>query len=312
MEQLLLSIVENLSGFQLLESVLPYEQMEFQQYGSTFLHKQNGYLFLFQPYLPLMVSDTSIGFVDSYYKAYQRLYSRRNTVLNHIKEQFPLSVPYRGLYKNLMVALKIGRVLRNTLIWIKPFGTFFCVEVIDLYNRPLYISPILSSDIRPECKTCIACQKKCPSKAICDSGFIRSKCLRQWQCDFADFENDYSRHLLGNRILGCNTCQIYCPLNHGTSVKTLRPDDLYRSLFQLDTLAIKTCSPGFKDGEYVAVFGRNYAKPMKILSFVLNAMLNDDPFQHIDTIQQCLNMGKPSAKPLLKKYIQLCQREGKL
>ena len=308
-EQLLHSLAENCDGLFLLEPLLSCDKLESRQYGNTFLLEKSGYLFLFQPYIPISVSDPSIGFVDSYYPAYQILYHRRNKVLDLVKEEFPSAASYRGWYKNLMVFLKIGHVMRNTLIWIRPFGTFFCVEVIDLYDRlPIPWSPV-SLKFRTECENCGICRARCPSGAICDDGFTRSKCLRQWQFDFADFENKDQRQLLGNRILGCNTCQIHCPFNHEIAKQAAEPAAEYKELFQLDILAAKTCLPGFRDSEYADVFGRNYAKPMKILSFALNAMLNDEPDQHAEIVQQCLRTGNPNAKPMLRKYLEICRRE---
>lgn len=308
-ELLIANIIDEFDGFCLFETVKNCNELKLNQYGKTFIMVKNGYIFLFQPYLPLIVSDKSLGFIDSYYSAYQCLYQRRNIVINYLKHRFPLSVVYRGWYKNLMILLGIGHVLRNTLVWIKPFGSFFCVEVIDLYNRKTILNSLVHADYRNECKSCKICRTQCPTAAICDEGFERSKCLRQWQCSFAEFENKYKRQLLENRILGCNLCQIQCPMNNGVFSRVLKPDTNYYSLFQLDNLAINTCLPNFRSSQYADVLGRNYAKPIKLLSFVLNAMLNNNPNYHAKTIQDCLNINNPNAKPLLKKYLQICQLE---
>ena len=260
---------------------------------------------MFAPYRPLVVADPALAFVDGYYAAYQRLYRGKKQVEALVQDNYPNATAYHGSYKALLMELGLGVCLRNTLLFLEPFGTFFCVEIIDLLGRGAP-KQITEHRYDPACKDCGLCERACPTGALSGGDFICEKCVRQWQFGTADLANEQARAALGNRVLGCNRCQLACKRNRDVVGKSIVPDAFYREQFDLDQMARACCASNFKDSYYADIVGKNYAKPMKLLSFVLSAMLQHDGAAHLPCVRECLAMGNPNAKPLLRQYIALC------
>ena len=278
---------------------------DFAAYDNLFLEAREGYLCLFQPYRPLVVNDPALAFVDGYYDAYQRLYRAKGQVLALIRTSYPNATAYHGSYKALLCTLGLGTCLRNTLLYLPPFGTFFCVEIIDLLGKGAE-AQIRTHRYDPACDSCGLCARACPTGALSDSAFACEKCIRQWQFGMADLADTRARACLENRVLGCNRCQLVCPRNREAVQKHTAPDASYRAHFDLDEMARVCCAPNFKDSYYAGIVGKNYAKPMKLLGFVLSAMLHHDGAAHLPAVRACLAMGNPNAKPLLRQYLALC------
>ena len=281
----------------------------FSGWEYLFAEQREGYFFLFAPYRPLVVTDPTLAFVDGYYEAYQRLYRGKKQVEALAQNYYPNATAYHGSYKALLSALGLGVCLKNTLLFLAPFGTFFCVEIIDLLGRD---APVQITEHRydPDCESCGLCERACPTGALAGGDFACERCVRQWQFGMADLADAQARACLGNRVLGCNRCQLACRRNRDVVKKLVEPDTFYREQFDLDQMARVCCAPSFKDSYYASIVGKNYAKPMKLLSFVLSAMLQHDGAAHLPCVRECLAMGNPNAKPLLRQYIELCEAMG--
>jgi ferredoxin len=107
------------------------------------------------------------------------------------------------------------------------------------------------------CKDCLRCVRACPTGAIAEAGFDRTKCLRQHMSDGA-YPDAQAAKAAGRRLWGCDICQACCPAN--PDGKTPMPDGL-RELLRTD---------GFTENISARVkglapwIGINYAKPEKL------------------------------------------------
>lgn len=280
-------------------------QAEFDGYGSAYVAETGGFLCLFMPYVPHVVPEPSAAFIDSYYWVSQKIYRLKKEILGFLAPAYPDACTFEGSYKALVFSLGIGKVLRNTLIWIKPFGSFFCMEVIDLYGKGSTALPARSySSEQKGCANCGRCETACPTGALRVNDFQIDKCVRQKQFEKADL-NDPMNCKYGNRLLGCNECQSVCPMNAGVVAKSQRPSGEYYKMFDLDEFALACCSPGFKSSEYAKIYGANYAKPMKILGQILVAMKNDDPQAHVEAVKKCLALGNPNEAAMLGEWLEM-------
>ncbi|MCR5694568.1 MAG: hypothetical protein K6G89_06310 [Clostridia bacterium] len=280
-------------------------QEEFDGYGNAYFAETDGFLCIFMPYVPHVVAEPRTAFVDSYYWTSQRIYRLKNELISFLKgSSFENACCFEGSYKALVFGLGIGRVLRNTLIWIKPFGSFFCMEVIDLKGKGAAELPKASFGLEDKgCADCGRCSRACLTGALKPDSFDAGRCVRQKQFEKASLD-DPLNHLYGNKLLGCNDCQTACPMNAGVTAKATKPSPDYYRMFDLDEFALACCSPGFKSSEYAAVYGVNYAKPMKILGQLLVAMKNDDPSRHVEAVRRCRALGNPNANPILDEWLE--------
>lgn len=288
-----------------LTEALAKTEATFSAYDCLFADERDGYLLLFAPYRPIVVTDPSLAFVDNYYGAYQRLYRAKKQAMEIALAHGKNATSYHGSYKALLVRLGLGTCLKNTLLFLPPFGTFFCVEIIDLLGRETS-AQITERRYDPACDECGLCTRACPTGAISKNGYAVEKCVRQWQFGMADPADAKARACLGNCVLGCNRCQLACKRNAEIVKKHAVPDADYMAHFDLDEMARVCCAPGFQESYYAGIVGKNYAKPMKLLSFVLSAMLHHDGTAHVQAVRECLAMGNPNAKPLLRQYLALC------
>ncbi|MBU2871206.1 tRNA epoxyqueuosine(34) reductase QueG [Colwellia sp. E2M01] len=65
-----------------------------------------------------------------------------------------------------------------------------------------------------DCGTCVACIKICPTKAIVEPYTVDAKrCISYFTIESPDPIPKELRPLMGNRIYGCDDCQLICPWN---------------------------------------------------------------------------------------------------
>lgn len=297
------------------EEIAEVSAAGFTGYDSFYAAFREGLLFIFKPYVPHKVPEKDTAFVDFYFYAYQELYGAKSRILKDLKGFCPEAETCTLGYKGLLLRFGFGRLLHNTLVSVKPFGTFFGVEIIDTDPSARGDASSLAPTggdgpfEDPGCRACGRCSAACPSGALTDSGFDRFRCLRQRQFDNATL-GDPAETEMGNRLLGCNECQLACPHNAGILGRIARPGPDYYGLFNLEALAESCCRPGFKKGEYAKVLGYNYAKPVKVLGRTLSAMLNDDPAGHVDAVKRLMLLENNYAAPLLERYLEIAGGGG--
>lgn len=114
------------------------------------------------------------------------------------------------LEKALAEKSGLGWVGKNTLLLNREAGSWFFLGEI-FTDIPLDIDKPYASD---HCGTCSACMDVCPTDAIIAPYQLDArKCI-----SYLTIENKGSidlglRKAIGNRIFGCDDCQIYCPWN---------------------------------------------------------------------------------------------------
>ena len=103
----------------------------------------------------------------------------------------------------------IGWIGKNTMILNRQAGSwFFLAEIFT--DLPLPVDSPVSS----HCGSCTACMDFCPTKA-----FVSEKELDARKCiSYLTIEHKNSiplelRPLIGNRVFGCDDCQLVCPWN---------------------------------------------------------------------------------------------------
>lgn len=98
---------------------------------------------------------------------------------------------------------------KHSLIINEQAGSWFFLGEL-LVNIPLPV------DQKPEnkCGSCVACIKICPTKAIVAPYTVDARrCISYLTIELREAIPEEFRPLIGNRIYGCDDCQLICPWN---------------------------------------------------------------------------------------------------
>jgi epoxyqueuosine reductase len=136
-----------------------------------------------------------------------------------------------GVLSDRAVAVRagIGSSGKNCAVITPEFGSWvFLGELIT--NLPLPPDQALATDL---CGNCTRCIDACPTGALQDRGQAGGGVLNAQRClsFITQMKGEvpaYYQHKLGNRLYGCDTCQLVCPYNKEAST--------LRSVLQEDVL----------------------------------------------------------------------------
>nr|WP_206760313.1 tRNA epoxyqueuosine(34) reductase QueG [Bacillus xiamenensis] len=104
----------------------------------------------------------------------------------------------------------IGFSAKNCMIITPEFGSYvYLAEMIT--NVPF--EP--DEKIEEQCGTCNKCVDSCPTGALVNPGQLNSQRCISFLTQTKGFLPDEFRSKIGNRLYGCDTCQIVCPINKG-------------------------------------------------------------------------------------------------
>ncbi len=171
---------------------------------------------------PLQVlEDPECGYISryatgrDYHKVVRRRLARIADRLNeavrpfdHRYRAFTDSAPV--LEKALSVKAGHGWVGRNSLVLNEKAGSWFFLGEI-YTNLPLPVDEPQQTD---RCGACKACLNVCPTDAILDNRTIDARrCISYLTIENKGPIPETLRGAIGNRIYGCDDCQLYCPWN---------------------------------------------------------------------------------------------------
>lgn len=120
----------------------------------------------------------------------------------------------------------LGWTGKHSLILDKQAGSWFFLGEL-LVDIPLPIDTPQEN----QCGKCTACMTSCPTQAIVAEGVIDARrCISYLTIEFAGIIPEEFRPLMGNRIYGCDDCQLVCPWNRFAEI-TQEPDFHRRKAF---------------------------------------------------------------------------------
>ena len=103
----------------------------------------------------------------------------------------------------------IGWTGKHSLILNKNAGSWFFLGEL-LINLPLPVDV----PVEEGCNTCVACIKSCPTNAIVEPYIVDGRrCISYLTIEHQGAIPEELRPLMGNRIYGCDDCQLVCPVN---------------------------------------------------------------------------------------------------
>jgi epoxyqueuosine reductase len=150
------------------------------------------------------------------------------------------------LERPLAAKAGLGWVGKHSLLLNKEAGSWFFIGelLIDIplstETEALTTTPTLDeTSVKNEgCGTCVACIKICPTKAIVEPYVVDARrCISYFTIESPDPIPIELRPLMGNRIYGCDDCQLICPWN---KYAKLSLEDDFQPRLGLDNVSLLT------------------------------------------------------------------------
>jgi epoxyqueuosine reductase len=138
------------------------------------------------------------------------------------------------LERPLAVKAGLGWQGKHSLVLNQDAGSWFFLGEL-LVDIPLPIDPVHTGD----CGACVACITICPTQAIIAPYTVDARrCISYLTIELQGAIPEEFRPLLGNRIYGCDDCQLVCPVNRAADTTQeqdfqRRPQWLNKSLLDL-------------------------------------------------------------------------------
>jgi epoxyqueuosine reductase len=176
---------------------------------------------------PLQIlEDSSRAYISRYAlgRDYHKVLRRRLAKLaSQINEAFP-EHRFRAftdtapvLEKALGEKAGLGWMGKHTLLLNKQAGSWFFLGEI-YTNAPLEVDEVKVEDA---CGKCNACITVCPTNAILGPRNLdATRCISYLTIEHKGSIDESLRAAMGNRIYGCDDCQLYCPWNREAPTTT--------------------------------------------------------------------------------------------
>lgn len=170
-----------------------------------------------------VLEQADLGYVSRYAlgRDYHKVLRRRLAKLGQQIDQAVSGFRYRAftdsapvLEKALAEKSGLGWMGKHSLILNEQAGSWFFLGEI-YTNAPF---PVQHQPVADQCGNCSACMTVCPTNAIVAPKQLDARrCISYLTIEHKGAIPETLRAAMGNRIYGCDDCQLYCPWNRPDS-----------------------------------------------------------------------------------------------
>ncbi len=148
--------------------------------------------------------------LSEYYPASQFGHENAHIFTERIKHEFGLEAEMTNAFSYKELIVKTGGTIGlNSLYYHPEFGSFISMRCVLIGAE---IEPDRQTADKNLCGNCKRCISACPTEAITEAGFNRDKCLRNMMSE--GLPKDARKKVY--QLLGCERCQLGCPMNPQT------------------------------------------------------------------------------------------------
>jgi epoxyqueuosine reductase len=200
------------------------------------------------------------------------------------------------LERPLAVKAGLGWQGKHSLVLNQDAGSWFFLGEL-LVDIPLPVDTAHTGD----CGSCVACMTICPTQAIVAPYTVDARrCISYLTIELQGAIPEEFRPMLGNRIYGCDDCQLVCPVNRAADLSVeqdfqRRPQWLNKSLLDLWRW---TEAEFLKYTEGSAIRRIGYQRWQRNIAVALG----NAPFD--PAISEALEQQQPLASELVSEHIQ--------
>ena len=214
------------------------------------------------------------------------------------------------LEKPLAQKAGLGWQGKHTLLINRKQGSWFFLGEIFI-DLPLPIDPPYDKD---HCSRCSSCMTVCPTSAFPEPYVLdANRCIAYLTIEHKGSIDEELRPLMGNRVFGCDDCQLACPWNRAPAVSH---EDDFKPRHGLDQAKLAELFMWTQE----QFLSRTEGSPIRRAGFEgwqrnLAIGLGNGPAT--ENIIKALNDQQPLASPMVKEHIdwalkQLQQRQKQL
>ncbi len=203
----------------------------------------------------------------------------------------------------------IGWRGKHTLALSRDGGSMFFLGEICV-DLPLPLTP----PVDPHCGSCSACIDVCPTQAIVEPYRLDARrCISYLTIEHAGPIPVEFREPMGNRIYGCDDCQLVCPWNKYAQRSTLPDFDVREAFDQPTLLALWRWSEAdfLRHTEGSAIRRIGHERWRRNLAVAMGNALRDEPDADVrHDMRQALGASLDDATPLVREHIDWALAQG--
>ncbi len=189
----------------------------------------------------------------------------------------------------------LGWIGKNTMLINKQAGSFFFLGEL-FTNLPL----IADEPTSHHCGSCQACLTICPTQAIVAPYQLDARlCIAYLTIEYTGSIPEHLRPLIGNRIFGCDDCQLICPWNRYAQ---LSAEDDFKARHQLDQMSLLELF-SWSENTYLAKTEGSPIRRIGYEGFMRNVAIGLGNAPYSPAIIQALEEKKATVSNLVQEHI---------
>lgn len=209
------------------------------------------------------IKDDNLALIDNYYVTSNKMYKATNVIIQQLADNGYEYSRYKGSHLKSLAVSHFNAVYGiNALTFIDEIGSYYVLSALTKGQE------IVASHTEFNCLLCNRCIRACPNKALSSTGLDQLRCIRYLQ------ENDDGEQHLGTgkTLLGCNICQIACPLNYEIE-KIPVPSQMVELLNKNNVDELLANEE--KHSALTELIGANYTKPSRLAKIINKYKINN-------------------------------------